>query len=75
MLKKKLLMKPGKRENKTGFAAWQPFSGGGSSLLEALPEGISLEDIQKMYELLPQSGLTIGEMKAIRRCVSKVKGG
>jgi hydroxypyruvate reductase len=50
-------------------------SGGGSSLLEHLPDGISLADLQLTNELLLRSGITIGEVNAVRKHLSKVKGG
>lgn len=50
-------------------------SGGGSSLFEVLPRSVSLEDLQKMNDLLLSSGAEITEMNALRKHVSGVKGG
>ncbi|RFP85677.1 glycerate kinase [Rhodobacteraceae bacterium 63075] len=49
--------------------------GGGSSLLAAPAEGLRLEDEQALNEALLASGAPIGEMNAIRKMVSRVKGG
>lgn len=50
-------------------------SGGGSALLPYPAEGISLEDKQKMTELLITSGVETYEMQYIRKHISKIKGG
>ena len=50
-------------------------SGGGSALLVAPAEGLSLEDKQKVTQLLLDSGATIHEMNAVRKHLSRVKGG
>jgi glycerate 2-kinase len=49
-------------------------SGGGSALLPA-PFGVSLEDKQAVTKLLHACGATIHEMNAVRKHLSKVKGG
>ena len=49
-------------------------SGGGSALLPA-PDGVSLEDKQSVTKLLHACGATIHEMNAVRKHLSKVKGG
>jgi hydroxypyruvate reductase/glycerate 2-kinase len=51
------------------------WSGGGSALLPAPVEGTSLEDKQKVTQLLHQCGATIHEMNAVRKHLSRVKGG
>lgn len=51
------------------------FSGGGSALLPAPVEGVSLEDKQRVTELLLRSGATIDEMNCVRKHLSRVKGG
>ena len=51
------------------------FSGGGSALLCAPPPPLTLVDKQKTNEALLASGLPIGEMNAIRKHLSLVKGG
>lgn len=50
-------------------------SGGGSALLPAPVEGVSLPDKQAVTKLLHRSGATIHEMNAIRKHLSRVKGG
>lgn len=51
-------------------------SGGGSAMMD-LPrnEKIGLADLQKFNRVLVTSGATIAEINAVRRVVSKVKGG
>ncbi len=51
------------------------WSGGGSALLPAPVEGTSLEDKQKVTQLLHECGATIHEMNAVRKHLSRVKGG
>lgn len=50
-------------------------SGGGSALLPAPAEGISLAEKLAVTKLLHRSGATIGEMNAVRKHLSAVKGG
>lgn len=50
-------------------------SGGGSALLESLPENILLKDLQDVFELLLKSGANIEEINAVRKHLSRVKGG
>jgi len=50
-------------------------SGGGSALLEALPEGVSLEDWQQVTALLLECGASITEVNTLRKRLSLVKGG
>ena len=50
-------------------------SGGGSALLPALPDTISLEDEQRLARALLGSGATISEMNCVRKHVSLIKGG
>jgi glycerate 2-kinase len=50
-------------------------SGGGSALLAAYAEGISLEDARCTFELLLASGAPIEEMNVVRKHISQVKGG
>ena len=49
--------------------------GGGSSLLPAPPEGLTLSDEQALNEVLLASGAPIGAMNAIRKHCSRIKGG
>jgi glycerate 2-kinase len=50
-------------------------SGGGSALLAAPAAGVSLEDKQAVNKALLKSGATIGEMNAVRKHLSSIKGG
>jgi glycerate 2-kinase len=50
-------------------------SGGGSALLAAPMDEISLPDLQKTNELLLASGASIKEINTIRKHISKIKGG
>lgn len=50
-------------------------SGGGSSLLEKLPEEITLSELQSVFRVLLKCGANIEEMNIIRRHLSKIKGG
>jgi hydroxypyruvate reductase/glycerate 2-kinase len=50
-------------------------SGGGSALLPAPAEGVSLEDKQRVTALLHACGATIDEMNCVRKHLSRVKGG
>lgn len=50
-------------------------SGGGSALLPAPREGISLEDKTAVTRLLMSGGATIDEMNCVRRHLSEIKGG
>ncbi len=49
-------------------------SGGGSALLPA-PDGVSLGDKQEVTRLLHACGATINEMNAVRKHLSRIKGG
>lgn len=50
-------------------------SGGGSALLPAPVPGVSLEDKLQATRLLHRSGATIHEMNAVRKHLSRIKGG
>ncbi len=50
-------------------------TGGGSSLLVAPADGLSLSDLQDTSSLLLSCGADIGEMNCVRRALSAVKGG
>lgn len=50
-------------------------SGGGSALLPFPVEGVSLEEKQKLTRLLLSCGATIREINAVRKHLSRIKGG
>lgn len=50
-------------------------SGGGSALLVSPPEGISLKEKQITTDLLLKAGASIDELNAVRKHLSRVKGG
>lgn len=50
-------------------------SGGGSALLPYPAEGLTLGDKQRVTQLLLQCGATIHEINAVRKHISRVKGG
>ncbi|MBI4304063.1 MAG: DUF4147 domain-containing protein [Chloroflexi bacterium] len=50
-------------------------SGGGSALMPCPVEGVSLEDKQRITQLLLGCGATIHEINAVRKHLSKTKGG
>ncbi len=50
-------------------------SGGGSALLPAPAEGLTLADKQAVTLLLHQCGATINQMNAVRKHLSAIKGG
>ncbi len=50
-------------------------SGGASSLVEVLPDGISLDELSRVNDWLLASGLPIKSVNSVRRKLSKIKGG
>lgn len=50
-------------------------SGGGSALLPAPVEGVSLEDKRRLTRLLLEAGATINEINCVRKHLSRLKGG
>lgn len=50
-------------------------SGGGSALLPAPSDGISLRDKQAITRLLMHGGATINELNCVRKQLSQIKGG
>ena len=50
-------------------------SGGGSALLELLPESIPLDDARKTIKLLMHAGADISALNIVRKHLSLVKGG
>jgi hydroxypyruvate reductase len=50
-------------------------SGGASALLEHLPAGMTLDDLRRVNEWLLGSGLDIHAMNAVRKRLSRIKGG
>lgn len=50
-------------------------SGGASALMADHPPGITLSQLQHLFELLLQSGATISEINTVRKHLSFIKGG
>ncbi|MFQ6053215.1 MAG: glycerate kinase [Candidatus Bathyarchaeia archaeon] len=50
-------------------------SGGGSALMTYPAEGVSLGEVQGLTDMLLRSGATINELNAVRKHLSRVKGG
>jgi glycerate 2-kinase len=50
-------------------------SGGTSSLVEVLPSGVSLKDLQRLNQWLLGGGLDIHDMNVLRKRLSCIKGG
>jgi hydroxypyruvate reductase len=50
-------------------------SGGGSALLTAPAPGVTLEDKREVTDLLLRAGAPIGELNAVRKHLSRLKGG
>ncbi|HHJ81245.1 MAG TPA: DUF4147 domain-containing protein [Candidatus Tenderia electrophaga] len=50
-------------------------SGGASSLVEVLPDGISLDELHRVNDWLLGSGLDIHAMNHVRKAISAIKGG
>lgn len=50
-------------------------SGGTSALVEVLPDGVTLSDLQRVNDWLLGSGLPIQQMNAVRCALSSIKGG
>ncbi len=50
-------------------------SGGSSSMVDVLREGVTLEQLQTLNRQLLASGKSIGQMNAARRELSRIKGG
>ncbi|WP_297527094.1 DUF4147 domain-containing protein [Thiohalobacter sp.] len=50
-------------------------SGGASALMEALPPGMTLDDLRRLTEWMLGSGLDIHAMNRVRQAVSRIKGG
>lgn len=63
------------RAAEAGDVVVSVLSGGGSALLAAPAEGIGLDHVQEVTRLLLSSGAAIGELNAVRKHLSQVKGG
>lgn len=50
-------------------------TGGASSLVEVLPEGMDADDLAQINDWLLSSGLDIARMNRVRKSVSMIKGG
>ena len=59
----------------TQFRIGSILSGGGSALLAAPAEGLTLADKQSVNRALLKSGASIGEMNCVRKHLSSIKGG
>ncbi|GBC84580.1 D-glycerate 2-kinase [bacterium HR11] len=59
----------------TGDGVFVLLSGGASALLELPVEGVTLADVQVVTDRLLRAGATIHEMNAVRKHLSRVKGG
>lgn len=51
------------------------FSGGASSLMEVLADGMTLEKLATLSKILLAKGFDITQMNQIRRAISRIKGG
>ena len=63
------------QEGRAGDLVLCVISGGGSALLPAPVEGVSLRDKTALTDLLLRSGATIQEVNAVRKHLSRLKGG
>jgi hydroxypyruvate reductase len=59
----------------TGMVVLALISGGGSALLEAPRDGVTLGDFQETTDLLLRAGAPIEALNAVRRPLSRVKAG
>ena len=50
-------------------------SGGGSALMTYPAEGVDLEDVKALTQLMLRSGASIDELNAVRKHISAIKGG
>ncbi len=50
-------------------------SGGASSLLEVLPEGLGLEYLESLTDVMLANGLDINQINSVRTRISMIKGG
>jgi hydroxypyruvate reductase len=50
-------------------------SGGASALVEALPQGVALDELERGSRWLLASGLAIEQMNSVRQRLSRIKGG
>ncbi|MCB0273788.1 MAG: glycerate-2-kinase family protein, partial [Calditrichaeota bacterium] len=50
-------------------------SGGGSALMEALPPGVSLADLQQLSRAMLGAGIPIKAINTVRKHLSRIKGG
>ena len=62
------------QRNKNDFILFL-ISGGGSALITAPVDGITITDLQKLTSLLLGSGARIDEINTLRRALDRVKGG
>jgi hydroxypyruvate reductase len=50
-------------------------SGGGSALLPAPPDGMTLDDLLELTRHLSAAGATIEQLNSVRKCLSEIQGG
>lgn len=50
-------------------------SGGASALFKSLLPGITLDGLRRLTQALQRAGADIAELNAVRRCLSRLKGG
>lgn len=62
-------------DTKPGDIVFACFTGGSTALLPYPLEGISLDDKKEAFKLLLYSGANIYEMNAVRKHLSRIKGG
>jgi len=62
-------------EAKRGDLVFAAITGGSSALMPLPVEGITLEDLRQVNELLLHSGAVIQEINAVRKHISRIKGG
>lgn len=70
-----VLSAPGAQQDDRAGIALVLLSGGASALMAVPADGLTLEDKQKTTDRLLREGVPIGELNAVRKHLSAVKGG
>ena len=70
-----LALRTAERAREEGVPLIVLLSGGGSAMAELPVPGVSLGDLQALTDLLLRSGASIGEINAVRKHLSLLKGG